>query len=107
MIERVLIRDNKNAPLHYLPDLDAFKNGTEYEKGRADTLKDLPRWRRIKERNHLPCRAYLYNLAYEVENNFLGKCHVDGFLVPNEAVIVGCDTWYLPVDDIQNLPKED
>ena len=30
MIERVLIRDNKNAPLHYLSDLDAFKNGTEY-----------------------------------------------------------------------------
>ena len=30
MIERVLIRDNKNAPLHYLSDLYAFKNGTEY-----------------------------------------------------------------------------
>lgn len=31
MIERVLIRDNKNAPLYYLSDLDAFKNGTEYD----------------------------------------------------------------------------
>lgn len=31
MVERVVIRDNRNAPLHYLSDLDAFKNGTEYE----------------------------------------------------------------------------
>lgn len=31
MIERVLIRDNKNSPLRYLSDLDAFKNGTEYD----------------------------------------------------------------------------
>lgn len=31
MIEKVLIRDNKNAPLHYLSDLDAFKNGAEYD----------------------------------------------------------------------------
>lgn len=31
MVERVLIRDNENAPLHYLSDLDAFKNGTEYK----------------------------------------------------------------------------
>ena len=30
MIERVVIRDNKNAPLHYLSNLDVFKNGTEY-----------------------------------------------------------------------------
>ena len=30
MIESVLIRDNNNTPLHYLSDLDAFKNGTEY-----------------------------------------------------------------------------
>jgi len=31
MVERVVIRDNRNAPLRYLSDLDAFKNGTEYK----------------------------------------------------------------------------
>ena len=31
MIERVLIRDNSNTPLHYLSDLEAFKNGSEYK----------------------------------------------------------------------------
>ena len=30
MIERVVIRDNENTPIHYLSDLKAFKNGTEY-----------------------------------------------------------------------------
>lgn len=31
MIERVLVRNNENSPLHYLSDLDAFRNGTEYD----------------------------------------------------------------------------
>ena len=31
MITKVVIKDNKNAPLHYLSDLSAFKNGKEYE----------------------------------------------------------------------------
>ena len=31
MVEKVVISNNKNTPLHYLSDLDAFKNGTEYE----------------------------------------------------------------------------
>lgn len=30
MIDRVVIRDNENTPIHYLSDLKAFKNGTEY-----------------------------------------------------------------------------
>jgi len=30
MIERVNITNNEDAPLHYLKDLPAFKNGTEY-----------------------------------------------------------------------------
>lgn len=30
MVERVVIRDNGNAPLRYLSELDAFKNGAEY-----------------------------------------------------------------------------
>ena len=66
----------------------------------------IPRWRKIKCNEYLPCRAYLYELAYERDINFLGKCHVDGFLMPNEPGQVGCDTWYLPVDEIKNLPKE-
>ena len=31
MVQKVVIKDNKNAPLRYLPDLKNFKNGTVYE----------------------------------------------------------------------------
>lgn len=31
MIYKVAIRDNKKTPLHYLPELENFKNGKEYE----------------------------------------------------------------------------
>ena len=30
MIERVAIKDNKRSPLHYLPEIEAFKNGAKY-----------------------------------------------------------------------------
>ena len=30
MIERIVIRDNTKAPVRYLPELDNFKNGTEF-----------------------------------------------------------------------------
>ena len=30
MVYKVAIKDNEKAPLHYLPDLDNFKNGMEY-----------------------------------------------------------------------------
>ena len=30
MIERIVIKDNTNTPISYLPELDNFKNGTEY-----------------------------------------------------------------------------
>ena len=30
MVYKVAIKDNKNSPLHYLPDLDNFQNGKEY-----------------------------------------------------------------------------
>jgi predicted ATPase len=30
MVYKVAIKDNKKTPLHYLPDLDNFKNGMEY-----------------------------------------------------------------------------
>ena len=30
MVYKVVIKDNQNAPLHYLPDLDNFQNGKQY-----------------------------------------------------------------------------
>lgn len=30
MVYKVIIKDNQRSPLYYLPDLKAFKNGTEY-----------------------------------------------------------------------------
>jgi ATPase subunit of ABC transporter with duplicated ATPase domains len=30
MVYKVVIKDNKRSPLYYLPNLDTFKNGTEY-----------------------------------------------------------------------------
>lgn len=64
-------------------------------------------WHKIKAYEKLPCRAYIYKFAYEQENNFHGKATINGYLIPNEPVTIGCDTWYLPVEDIKNLPKED
>lgn len=31
MVTKVVIRDNTKSPVHYITDLKAFKNGTEYE----------------------------------------------------------------------------
>jgi len=31
MVQKVVIRDNTKSPVHYLPELKAFKNGSEYE----------------------------------------------------------------------------
>ena len=76
------------------------------EMGAYEELKQ-PVWRKIKAGEHLPCRAYLWKLGFEDDKNFHGDCFVDGYLVPNEPVKVGCDTWYLPVDAIKNLPKEE
>lgn len=61
------------------------------------------RWRRIRKGEHLPCPAYLWSVAFrDYPNSFEGK------LVPNiQGCMVGADTWYLPVEDIANLKKED
>ena len=62
-----------------------------------------PKWRRIKAGQRLPCPAYLWSLDYDK----MAECW-QGRLIPNvEGVKVGTDTWYLPVDVIHNLPKED
>lgn len=64
-------------------------------------------WHKIKTGDLLPCRAYIYQFAYEQKNNFQGRVTISGYLVPNEPVRMGCDTWYLPVEDIKNLPREE
>jgi len=67
------------------------------------SVKDTPRWRRIKEGERLPCPAYLWSITYKDYAD-----HWEGKLIPNmEGVLVGSDTWYLPVADVKNLPKED
>jgi len=63
-------------------------------------------WHKIKAYEKLPCKAYIYRQAFEQENNFFGKATIPGFMAPNIPCRIGCDTWYLPVDDIKNLPKE-
>ena len=63
-------------------------------------------WHKIKAYEKLPCKAYIYKQAFEQENNFFGKATIPGFMAPNIPCGIGCDTWYLPVDDIKNLPKE-
>ena len=68
---------------------------------------DIPMWRKIKKGELLPCESYIWKFAYEDKKNFCGKCYVEGHLVPNVACRIECDTWYLPVDEIKNLPKEE
>ena len=64
---------------------------------------NMPMWKRIRKDERLPCEAYLWGVAYEPNcGNFYGR------LIPNIAgVQVGMDTWYLPAEDVKNLPKED
>lgn len=72
-------------------------------KQKEQMMKDYPKWRRIKAGERLPCPAYVWTIVYD---NY-PDCF-EGRLMPNiEGVKVGRDTWYLPVDVIHNLPKED
>lgn len=65
--------------------------------------KEFPKWRKIKAGERLPCPAYVWTIVYD---NY-PDCF-EGRLIPNiQGVKVGEDTWYLPVDVIHNLPKED
>ena len=67
-----------------------------------------PVWRKIKAGERIPVPAYLYKTAFEQKRNFAGKITLEGYLVPNNVpgTICGCDTWYMPVEDIKDLPKE-
>lgn len=81
---------------HHQKLMDALSE--EYEK-------NAPRWRRIRKGERLPCEAYLSCLAVEYQH---GKM-IAKSLVPSVAgVIVGQDTWYLPVEDVfTNMKLED
>ena len=72
-------------------------------KQKEQMMNDYPKWRRIKAGERSPCPAYVWTIAYD---NY-PDCF-EGRLMPNiQGVKVGLDTWYLPVDVIHNLPKED
>ena len=59
-------------------------------------------WHKIKKGEKLPCRAYVWNLDYEKHYDCF-----EGRLIANlENISVGSDTWYLPADDVRNIPRE-
>lgn len=82
-------------------DTVLFNKGVE--EGKRLMMEEFPKWKKIKAGERLPCHAYVWTIAYD---NY-PDCF-EGRLVPNvQGVKVGRDTWYLPVDVIHNLPKED
>lgn len=87
-------------------DVDAIKEQAAHllELARKELIpKGTPVWRRIRHGDRLPCHAYLWNSEYEKHPD----C-IQGRLIPNiPGVIVGSDTWYLPVMQIHDLPKEE
>lgn len=68
---------------------------TEYEKGRADVLKDLPRWKKAKEYMELGPNDFVFTLDSD------GKCS------PYWDTEVEKGQFYITESDIENLPKED
>lgn len=77
------------------PEIDAIDNHcealcTEYEKGRADALKDLPRWRKIGENGLLfSSTQFVINGRYLEMNDTLN------------------DVYEIALSDLAKLPKED
>lgn len=92
------VQDEKEqADLFTIVALDAAQRAKE------QMMENYPKWRKIKAGERLPCPAYVWTIAYD---NY-PDCF-EGRLMPNiQGVKVGQDTWYLPVDVIHNLPKED
>ena len=89
--------EKEQADLFTIVALDAA------ERAKKKMIEDFPKWRKIKAGERLPCPAYVWTTAYD---NY-PDCF-EGRLMPNiQGVKVGRDTWYLPVDVIHNLPKED
>lgn len=91
------LAEEEQADLFTIVALDAAQRAKE------QMMENYPKWRRIKAGERLPCPAYVWTIAYD---NY-PDCF-EGRLMPNiQGVKVGRDTWYLPVDVIHNLPKED
>ena len=89
--------ENEQADLFTIVALDAAQRAQE------QIMKEFPKWKKIKAGERLPCPAYVWTIAYD---NY-PDCF-EGRLMPNiQGVKVGRDTWYLPVEAIHNLPKED
>ena len=66
------------------------------------TGASAPVWRRIRKGERLPCNAYVWHIGFEKNPG----CW-DGKLIPNVAgILVGADSWYLPAQDVHDLPKE-
>ena len=91
------LAEEEQADLFTIVALDAA------QRAKIKIMEDFPKWRKIKAGERLPCPAYVWAIAYD---NY-PDCF-EGRLMPNiQGVKVGRDTWYLPVDVIHNLPKED
>lgn len=91
------LAEEEQADLFTIVALDSAQRAKE------QMMENYPKWRRIKAGERLPCPAYVWTIAYD---NY-PDCF-EGRLMPNiQGVKVGRDTWYLPVDVIHNLPKED
>lgn len=113
VIRNEIERLKEDVPCRYHPyscasvleayeELLSFLSTLESEKPMGG-LEEFPKWKKIKAGERLPCPAYVWTIAYD---NY-PDCF-EGRLMPNiEGVKVGRDTWYLPVDVIHNLPKED
>ena len=83
-------------------EAQSFKAG--FKAGKAEALKDFPRWKRIRKGERLPETSYIWDFAYGERN---GGGISTNWLLPNIPCVVGCDAWYIPVDVIKNLPRED
>ena len=83
-------------------EAQSFKAG--FKAGKAEALKDFPRWKRIRKGERLPETSYIWDFAYGERN---GGGISTNWLLPNIPCVVGCDAWYIPVDVIKNLPREE
>jgi predicted ATPase len=90
MVYKVIIRDNAKTPIRYLPDLDNFKNGAEYEFktgvniivgengcGKTTLLNLIKRYLMI---DYMGCGKGIYNCnvncLYGAKNKFLDGADV-------------------------------
>lgn len=99
MVTKVYIKDNTKAPLHYLPDLPNFKNGTTYEfkpgvniivgengSGKTTLLNIIRRYMMV---NETECGRGAYNCNISKmfgHHNGLGDTLLDGIDVYGDYV---------------------